>query len=71
MTPKQINQRRLTLSRRSEVIRDQLRQLQEDCPHENKSSIHDSDTGNWCKSDDKYWIDHRCFDCGKYWREYQ
>lgn len=71
MTPKQIKRRLETLTKRSNTIQLEIRQLQESCPHENKSSIPASDTGNWCKSDNKYWIDHRCFDCGKYWREYQ
>ena len=29
--------------------------------------VHKSDTGNWCKSDDSYWIDCDCSICGRHW----
>ena len=35
------------------------------CPHENITGRYKSNTGNWCPSDDSYWIDVNCLDCGK------
>lgn len=41
---------------------------QEACPHAAPTYKYRGDTGNWDKSDDKYWIDWACTDCGKRWQ---
>lgn len=71
MTPKQIKRRLETLTKRSNAVKLEILQLQESCMHVNKLGILGSNTENWCKSDDTYWVDHTCSDCGKYWRDYQ
>lgn len=45
--------------------------IQNQCEHPNVEKKYRSDTGNWCKRDDAYWIDHACPDCGKHWRVLQ
>jgi hypothetical protein len=49
----------------------QMRNLQNECPPENVTTIAKSDTGNWCSQDDEYWYDITCHDCGKRWTEDQ
>lgn len=43
--------------------------LRDACKHNDTISTYKSDTGNWCRADDRYWIDHKCYDCGKQWTE--
>lgn len=38
-----------------------------DHPEEKRTFKYGSDTGNWSKSDDCYWVDIACA-CGKNWR---
>lgn len=45
----------------------QLAYLQYHCKHESVKKEYKADTGNWSKSDDSYWIEFKCPDCGKYW----
>lgn len=40
-----------------------IRLLQEVCTHENIVGEYFSDTGNWDKMNDDYWIDATCTDC--------
>jgi len=44
-----------------------LKVLQEECPHEDLYGKYESNTGNWCSSDDSYWLHLKCNDCGKIW----
>lgn len=37
----------------------------EDCPHFNMKEVYKADTGNWSASDDSYWKEVWCEDCGK------
>lgn len=60
--------RKLIESRQDELLHE-LRVLQSFCKHRNATSEPRSDTGNWCKQDDCYWVEHRCPECGKFWRE--
>lgn len=46
-------------------------QLQSKCRHHHAVAEYKSDTGNWSKSDDRYWINFRCYDCGHVWSEDQ
>lgn len=43
----------------------ELQTIQENCPHADMQGKYKADTGNWCSSDDSYWIDAECLDCGK------
>lgn len=45
--------------------------LQLECEHPFASRVPKADTGNWCPTDDKYWYDCKCPDCGKVWQEDQ
>lgn len=49
----------------------QIREIQEACPHTNSTKTARSDTGNWCKADDRYWYDCFCPDCQRVWDEDQ
>lgn len=41
--------------------------LREVCDHGDCQVKHRSDTGNWCRADDKYWTEYKCNICGKQW----
>lgn len=46
----------------------ELRQIQEECNHQGDLQYtYDGDSGNYDKSQDVYWIDWKCNDCGKRW----
>lgn len=38
--------------------------LRNECPHDNYTVQYKGDTGNWCQSDDSYWVVINCPDCG-------
>lgn len=44
--------------------------VRSECSHENGEYHYDSCTGNYCPSDDEYWRQNFCLDCGKVWTEY-
>lgn len=46
-------------------------EFQENCPHTFVKVKAESDTGNWCKSDDSYWYSIECKCCSKHWTEDQ
>ena len=45
--------------------------LQDACEHPYVIQVARSDTGNYCKADDRYWYDLHCPDCKRYWSEPQ
>lgn len=45
--------------------------IQDNCPHENLVGTYKSDTGNWDRSNDSYWINFHCNICDKFWTEDQ
>lgn len=45
-------------------------QLRSNCPHKEGYYVYGGDSGNWCPSDDCYWKNFTCLDCGKEWTEY-
>lgn len=69
MTPKQINNKKTKIINKIDYWANQYRELQSECTHEYKESIYKSDTGNYDPSEDCYWMEHACPDCGKKWRE--
>lgn len=48
---------------------DKLVILQTICHHVDVEVKHKSDTGNYCKNDDRHWKENNCNDCGKFWIE--
>lgn len=46
-------------------------QAREKCRHNNTVHRFFSDTGNYDPTQDCYWIEFRCYDCGKVWTEDQ
>ena len=66
----EILQKRTKIERQIYLLKRDLENLQEECIHEHKRIEHKSDTGNYDPSDDIYWVEHECFDCGKFWMEY-
>lgn len=53
-----------------ERLTDELRAIQDACPHTNKQGKYGGNTGNWCPQDDCYWIDVTCLDCQKRYTVY-
>lgn len=45
----------------------EIEELRALCPHENLTYKLCGSTGHWDRSDDSYWIDWSCQDCGKKW----
>ena len=41
--------------------------LAESCPHSRASKVALADTGNYDRSQDRYWWAHHCPDCGHTW----
>ena len=68
MTPTQIKRRFDTIEKNKKKWDTSLTALQELCPHTNATHVNKADTGNYSSSDDSYWTDHKCLDCGKTWR---
>jgi hypothetical protein len=48
-----------------------IKTLQGACHHEGASKVYKGDTGNWCPSDNHYWIEFKCPHCDKFWTENQ
>lgn len=45
--------------------------IRNECKHPAATRDPKSDTGNWDRSQDSYWYDCKCPDCGKFWSEDQ
>lgn len=70
-TQKEINRQRESITRKLKKLNSNLNDLQQKCAHPRATKKGNSDTGNWCKSDDCYWYDFSCPDCGLKWSEDQ
>lgn len=66
MTPKQVQRRRLAIKKKISDWYKQLDLLREQCEHPNVERSYGANTGNYSPSDDVYWTDYKCPDCG--WR---
>ena len=66
-----ILQRRIQIEQQIAQAYTSLKALQEECAHPALVGIFRSDTGNWSRSDDVYWVEFKCPDCGKRWDENQ
>lgn len=54
-----------TLIKKLQKVNSEITNLQSTCTHENFTGEYKADTGNWCQSDDSYWISAKCLDCDK------
>lgn len=63
-----LQQKKYILKKKKEWT-DKLYALQASCPHSGHLFKYRSNTGNYSPSDDSYWTEHTCDDCGKYWTE--
>ena len=57
--------------RKRERLDAELKELRAACPHDGARKEARSDTGNWCRADDRYWHDCECPHCGLRWTEEQ
>jgi hypothetical protein len=67
MTPAQIRRKLATINKHQEKWDQAERDLRDICPHPDASKKYCGSTGNWDRSDDCYWIEWKCPDCGKKW----
>lgn len=58
------------LEKRISSAEEKIEHIQNKCDHSNYIAKPGADTGNWCKDDDRYWVDVMCPDCGKTMRFY-
>ncbi len=68
MTPEEVRRSSELLYKLAAEVLEKRLMLQAACPHAAPTYKYRGDTGNWDKSDDKYWIDWACTDCGKQWQ---
>jgi hypothetical protein len=68
---KAIRGQREDLQAKIQKARDDLSALQGRCTHPTATMQGRSDTGNWDRSQDSYWYEFSCADCGKNWTEPQ
>lgn len=68
-TNPEIMSKRQKIQRRIEKANADLKNLQNECPHENVIKNQRGSTGNYDPSDDCFWIEYSCPDCGKRWIE--
>lgn len=55
------------LNSKIQKLREDIKQVQEACPHADLTYKYGGDSGNYDRSQDCYWIDWHCNDCGKSW----
>lgn len=67
MTPKQIQRKRQTILNKQVKLSEELYELQMLCTHPDLTKKYGGNTGNYDPSQDSYWIDWHCPDCGKRW----
>lgn len=68
MTPKQVQRKYRSLTEKITKLYDQVAELQHECTHPDVTKQYRGDTGNYDPSQDSYWINWHCPDCGKRWR---
>jgi hypothetical protein len=66
---REIREKRESIQRSIDCATEDMLALREQCTHPNATKIPKSDTGNWDRSQDAYWNDCTCPDCGKHWSE--
>ena len=63
----EILRERMDLQIAIKKLENQILKLQGLCEHPRSITTPRSDTGNYSKSDDRYWYEHKCPDCDKRW----
>lgn len=53
------------LKQRVKEYEERVKSWQEKCEHQIVTGKYKSNTGNWDRYDDSYWIEAKCLDCGK------
>jgi hypothetical protein len=71
LTAKQIAHRVRQQTKIIQRHKDNIKELQKICKHENVIVEHRYDNGNYCKADDIYWDQFNCPDCQKMWVVYK
>lgn len=71
MTPAQVRRRLKTILKHQSIWRKAEIDLQKQCNHVNVDETYKGNSGNYDPSADSYWIEYKCSDCGKFWREDQ
>lgn len=59
------NKKILRLQKKIGELYLKIAEEREKCEHKNLTIKYGADTGNWCRSDDTYWLDVKCDDCGQ------
>lgn len=59
------------LINKREKINKQIEEYKKLCPHVNLKGVYRANTGNYDPSDDCYWVELSCPDCGSFWTEDQ
>jgi hypothetical protein len=68
---REIRENRENLQAHITSLSGEIDKLREKCTHPNVTKTPRSNTGNWDRSQDAYWYDFACPDCGKRWMEEQ
>lgn len=68
ISPIERNENVVGIIKQIDDLSNQLISIQDKCDHQKAFYSYGSDTGNWCSSDDSYWIDLWCPICRKRWR---
>lgn len=71
MSQEEIRKKLASIDRREEKLASEMAKLQATCQHPDLIKKYDSNTGNYDPTADSYWIEFRCPDCRKRWREDQ
>ena len=67
----QVKQKRDIIESLQTELSQQITDLRKKCSHQNLTYKYGGSSGNWDKSDDCYWIDWNCEDCGHSWNTSQ
>lgn len=67
MTQKEIYKKHQSINAKRLKLYNDLMDLQRLCQHPDATHKNKADTGNYDPSNDQYWTEHVCPDCGKHW----
>lgn len=63
------------LTKKQQLLNHQLKDLRSECHAQGHSGLllgkYNGNTGNWSSTDDFYWVNLRCPECGMAWTEAQ
>lgn len=67
MSVRQIRRKYNTITKKIDILMQELQDLQTECPHNHVESKAGSNTGNYDPTANSYWTDFHCPDCEKKW----